>query len=495
MRRPSSRSVPGLVLVFSLGSVGGACARTQPGAPVAVAATTPSTPAPTPVPVLPHPVLDRVGGGAAGSIADIAERVTPSVVSVSATKLVHMQGFPPGFGFPFGLFPDFQGGERREPGLGSGVVVAPGIVVTNHHVVADAEDLRVTARDGHEFDVKLVGSDEKSDLAVLRIEGDSSALRPLPMGNSSALRLGDVVLAIGNPFGVGQTVTMGIVSAKGRSDLGINAYEDFIQTDAAINPGNSGGALVNMAGELIGINTAILSRSGGNQGIGFAIPADMARPIVESLLSTGKVSRGWLGIGIQDVDADLAAALELSEKKGVLVSDVAPGTPAAAAGLRRGDVILSVDGKDVDSTGKLRNLVASAGADHSVKLVLVREGRRIEVTVKLGTLKEKPSAAGAPGEKPAGKAPDGLTVEPLSDLSRRRFEIPANVTTGVVVTGIQRGSVAAEAGIRPGDVIIEVDRQPVPTVERFVAVWRAGKARKIVVVSRGGTTRFVVVGK
>ncbi len=492
------RSTPILLMVTLVAMSG--CARRQPppaavGHPSPPASSSGEGTGPAPVAVLPHPVLDRLEPGRAGSIADVAERVTASVVSVHATKVLRApEGFP-GFGFPFGLPPGSGDGSRRAPGMGSGVVVAAGVVVTNHHVVADADELRVTDRSGREYAVELAGSDEKSDLAVLRILGDQGSLVPLPMGSSSKLRLGDVVLAIGNPFGVGQTVTMGIVSAKGRSDLGINAYEDFIQTDAAINPGNSGGALVDMAGELVGINSAILSRSGGNQGIGFAIPTDMARPIVESLLASGRVSRGRLGVGIQDLDAELASALGLPAPRGVLVVDVEPGAPAAAAGLRRGDVILSVNGQEVDSTGRLRNLIASAGANGTARLALLREGRRVESTVKLAELADE--AERAPGSRTGpteAKPLDGLTVEPLTDATRRRFSVPPGVKSGVVVTALARGSAAAEAGLRPGDVILEIDRKPVPTVERFAAAWSAGKGRRVVVVSRGGAVRFLVVG-
>lgn len=485
------------VLVFSIPA---GCSRVQPAATVAAgpsAEPPPPASAPAPVTVLPRPVLESLDPGMGASIADVAERVTPSVVSVQATKVVTSRGLPPGFGFPFGPFPGFGEQERRAPGLGSGVVVAPGIVVTNHHVVADAETLQVTSRDGRDYEVELVGSDEKSDLAVLRLVVDAADLTPLPLGDSSRLRLGDVVLAIGNPFGVGQTVTMGIVSAKGRADLGINAYEDFIQTDAAINPGNSGGALVSMTGELVGINTAILSRSGGYQGIGFAIPTEMARPIVESLLATGGVSRGWLGIGIQEVDAELAAALELpSGPRGVLVTEVEDGAPAAKAGIRRGDVIRSVNGRDVDSVGRLRNLIASAGAGASVKLGVVRDRRALVLDAALGTLAEatkvdSPSVTPSPKAKPL----DGLTVEPLSDLNRRRFRVPATVTKGVVVTAIDRDRGAEVAGLMPGDVVLEVDRKPIATIEQFAAAWSAGKSRKLLVVSRAGVVRFVVVGK
>ena len=263
--------------------------------------------------------------------------------------------------FPFGepFFNHFFGQqdmasrEFKEQGLGSGVVVQPDIILTNNHVIEGAEEIKVTTSNKQVLKAKVVGADPKSDLAILRLEGVSSKLQPISWGDSSQLRLADTVLAIGNPFGIGETVTTGIVSAMGRTNLGIIDYENFIQTDAAINPGNSGGALVNSRGELVGINTAILSKSGGNQGIGFAIPSNSARPTMESLLKTGKVVRGWLGVGIQDLSADLAQALKLPNASGVLVSSVQPNTPAAKVGLRRGDVILKVNNESVDSTGKL----------------------------------------------------------------------------------------------------------------------------------------------
>ncbi len=261
--------------------------------------------------MLPSPALARVGpNGSAANIADVVEKVLPSVVSVWSTKAVRVPLDP--FGFRSGSVP--------RSGLGSGVVIAPGTVLTNFHVVSDADVLKITTGDKHELEAEVVGKDPKSDLAVLKVKGDSSMLRPIALGNSSRLRLGDVVLAIGNPFGVGQTVTMGIVSAKGRANMGIVDYEDFIQTDAAINPGNSGGALVDMEGNLVGINTAILSRTGGNVGIGFAIPTNMVRPIVDSLMKDGRVVRGWLGVSIQDVDqrsGERAQASERGRRRGV----------------------------------------------------------------------------------------------------------------------------------------------------------------------------------
>jgi serine protease Do len=294
-------------------------------------------------------------------------------------------------------------------GLGSGVVVADNVIVTNNHVVEGADELRITTADKREITAEVAGTDPRSDLAVLRIKGKIEGLKPIEFGDSQALRPGDVVLAVGNPFGVGQTVTMGIVSAKGRADLGIVDYEDFIQTDAAINPGNSGGALVNMEGKLVGVNTAILSRTGAFAGVGFAIPSEMVKPIMQSLLENGKVVRGWLGVTIQDVDAELARAMSLPSASGVLISDLAPGGPAARAGVQRGDVVVRIDGKPVESTGRLRNLIAAAGARGKVSLDLVRKGKPQTLSVELGEMPNDPSNNGSLGPA-TSSGMDGLTV-------------------------------------------------------------------------------------
>ena len=336
-------------------------------------------------------VLERSTGGA--SIADVAERVVPSVVNLSATRTRKArrgdpERVPPElrqfFGPQGGPMPR---GDRQEGALGSGVIVsADGLVLTSAHVVDGADAVEITLQDGRELDGEVVGADRQSDIAVVRIaKKDATGLTPLPMGDSAGLRLGEVVLAVGNPFGVGQTVTMGIVSATGRSALGIVDYEDFIQTDAAINPGNSGGALVNMRGELVGINTAILSRTGGNQGIGFAIPTSMAKPIMASLVKSGHVTRGYLGVVIQEIDRDLAEAMKLQVGSGVLVADVEDDGPAAKAGLQRGDVIQSVDGQKVTSTSQLRNRVASLSPGARVRVELQRDGTPHSVDIQLQT--------------------------------------------------------------------------------------------------------------
>jgi Do/DeqQ family serine protease len=332
------------------------------------------------------------------SLPDVAERVVPSVVNIAVTRTGGGGDDVPSMEDVDPMFRDFFGpqGPRggQEHSLGSGVIVsADGLVLTSAHVVDGAEHVDLTLNDGRELDGVVVGTDRRSDVAVVRIDKrEAHGLVPLSMGDSSALRLGEVVLAIGNPFGVGQTVTMGIVSAKGRSALGIVDYEDFIQTDAAINPGNSGGALVNLRGELVGVNTAILSRSGGNQGIGFAIPTSMIRPIMKSLVATGKVARGWLGVGIQDVDRDLAAGLGLAPGDGVVVGQVEKDSPAARAGIERGDLIRAVGSDRVHSSSELRNKIAALAPGSTAHLDVVRKGQGRAVDVVLGALPETQSA-------------------------------------------------------------------------------------------------------
>jgi serine protease Do len=444
----------------------------------------------TPVTVAQSPALAQVGNT---SIADIAERVLPSVVNISLTKVSRGQSGPMPFPFFFGP----QGmGERREQGMGSGVIVSSdGFILTNNHVVSEASEIKVTTYDKREFDATVVGTDPKSDVAVIKLKGNVSGLKPVEFGDSSKLRLGDVVLAVGNPFGVGQTVTMGIVSAKGRADLGIVDYEDFIQTDAAINPGNSGGALVNMQGQLVGVNTAILSRSGGYQGIGFAIPTNMAVPIMEALKTSGHVVRGWLGVGIQDMDSELAAGLKLPVSQGVLISDVKPGAPAARAGVKRGDVVVKIDGRTVTSSGAFRNQVASLGAGRNAALEVYRDGKPQTINVQLG---EMPGADAGPGSHSSGPAAtgnslDGLTLEDLNAENRRAFDIPSDLQKGALVTRVDPRSAIARAGIRPGDVLLEVNRTPVDNLQKFQDLYSKAKGNLVLLINRHGSTVFVVV--
>ncbi|MBW2731387.1 MAG: DegQ family serine endoprotease [Deltaproteobacteria bacterium] len=427
-------------------------------------------------------------------IADVAERVLPSVVNIASTRRVKVgrrAPFHPFFGGPR------QPHQQLQRGQGSGVIISSdGYVVTNNHVVKGATEVKVTLHDKRRYDATVVGTDPKSDLAVLRLKGAKN-LRPLPFGSSTKLRLGDIVLAVGNPFGIGQTVTMGIVSAKGRSNMGIVDYEDFIQTDAAINPGNSGGALVNLKGELIGINTAILSRSGGYQGIGFAIPSKMAQPIVNSLRRSGKVVRGYLGVMIQDTTPELSKAMGLPSTAGVLISDVVPGGPAHKAGVRRGDFVTRINGQAVDSSARLRNLVAGSGSGKTLAISLWRKGKTLTITATSGTLPTK-VAAGAfnPRRSPGQPAlRSGLEIAPLSPTMRRRHNIPTKVRRGVVISSIKPGSKAAQVGLRRGDVILEANQVKITNVRRFSNLYAASKGSVLTLVYRQGSTFFVLLPK
>ncbi len=426
-------------------------------------------------------------------IPQTAEQAVQSVVSISTTRTRSVSALPPMFNDPMfrHFFGDSYGAprQRQEQGVGSGVIVrSDGIILTNAHVVEDADELEVTLKDGRTLTAAVVGTDSPSDVAVLRLEDPPSDLVPISMGDSSSLRLGEVVLAIGNPFGIGQTVTMGIVSATGRTNIGIEDYEDFIQTDAAINPGNSGGALVNTRGELVGINTAIYSRSGGYQGIGFAIPVDMAEDIMASLLENGRVERGWLGIAIQTVDEDLAEALELDQSRGVLVSDVTPDSPADSAGLRQGDVIVTLNGKEMTDASRLRNTVALAGAGEPFSMTVIRNGREKNLQ---GTLGEQKSAATKVIE--TTEELFGLQLSPLDDTARAELSVPDRVQSGMVVQQVEPDSQAARAGLKSGDVILEVNRQPIDSVAALKRAWKGTGERVPVRVWRSGAAIYLVL--
>jgi serine protease Do len=449
---------------------------------------------------------NELGRNLSDLTSDVAKRALPAVVSVASTRVQDMpprespdlgEDFPwrffapPGSPLPGPLPSPFP---PREPpvqrGLGSGVLVAKDVILTNAHVVEDAREIVVTAGDKRVLDVKLVGSDPKSDLAVLRVTSDTQGLTPLEFATSSQAHLGQIVLAIGYPFGLSGTVTMGIVSATGRANLGIVDYEDFLQTDAAINPGNSGGALIDLNGRLVGIPTAILSRSGGNMGVGFAIPSDMARPIMNSLLEHGTVSRGFLGVTIQDLDPDLSRALGLSGNDGVLISDVSPGTPAEEAGLQRGDVVISVDGQKVDSTGEFRNHIAAAGAKR-VELEVVRNGRHERVHANLTLApNEKGGREAATGHESASA---GLQLAPLDAAARARLEVPASIKTGAVVNAVEPGGPASEAGLQPGDVIVEANRASVSGPRAFAELWSKAKQPLALLVWRSGRSFYAVL--
>lgn len=452
---------------------------------------------------IPTPALaSYIAGEQSVTIADIAEKSVPSVVNISATRTIKQRPMElsPLFRNPF--FRDFFGErpfesipkERKQNALGSGVIASTeGIILTNNHVVENAEELKITLWDGREFEAIIVGTDPKSDVAVLRLKTKPEGLVALPFGDSASLRLGEVVIAIGNPFGVGQTVTMGIVSALDRGNVGIVDYGDFIQTDAAINPGNSGGALVNMRGELVGINTAILSRSGGYQGVGFAIPAHLAEPTMHSLLKDGKVVRGWLGVGIQDLNQTLADAMGLKVKKGVLVSDVTDSSPAAKAGFKRRDVIVAIDGKAITSTSRLRNQIAIAGPKTKLILDIWRDGKKRILKVTLGELSGD-SATASPAA-PVDSDVLGITVTAIDSSARQKFAISETLREGVVVTKVDPTSRAAMAGVRPGDVVVEVNRQPVKDTKGFRSLLAKDKKHTLFLINRGGMTLFVAIGR
>jgi serine protease Do len=431
----------------------------------------------------------------------VVERALPAVVNVSSSRTVKTGGTQatPFFNDPF--FRQFFGDqfsrqfqvprERRERSLGSGVILTPdGYILTNNHVIDKATDIKVSLRDKREFKARLVGTDPKTDVAVLKIEATN--LPTLTLGDSDKTRVGEIVLAIGDPFGVGETVTMGIVSATGRGNLDIEDYEDFIQTDAAINPGNSGGALINARGELVGINTAILTGGGGgNQGIGFAIPINLARQVMEQILKTGHVVRGYLGVMIQPVTPGLAKAFGLTDVKGAIVGDVTKDSPAARAGLLKGDVIVAMNGQPVKDSLELRLKVAQTPPGTEVRFTLRREGREKDVTVKLGELPEKAQAAA--GGEAASSPLSGVKVEDLTPDIAEQVGV-ARGTLGVVVDSVADDSPASDAGLRRGDVIEEVNHRGVPNVAAFDrAVREVGSKPVLLLVNRQGTTSFVVV--
>jgi serine protease Do len=454
--------------------------------------------------------------------ASVVEKVAPAVVNISSTKVVKA---PTGYfqnesmqqgdddqqsddpsdmlrqffgGNPFGNMGNGRnrGGnmmprEQREQGLGSGVIVSPdGYILTNNHVVDGATDIRVALADKREFKAKVIGTDPKVDIAVLKI--DASNLPAIVFGDSNRARVGDYAIAVGDPFGVGQTVTMGIVSAKGRTGLGIEQYEDFIQTDAPINPGNSGGALINDRGELIGINTAILAHgSEGNQGIGFAIPANLARTVMDQIVKYGKVQRAYLGIIPQDVTPAIAEAFGQKTLQGALVGDVTADGPAQKAGLRKGDIVLEVNGKTVANANDLRMTVSMMQPGTSVQLKVVRDGAIRDFTAQLGDLPGTQATNREQGSNHSDSALAGVSVDNLDPQTARELHLPAN-TPGVVVTNISPSSPAADSGLQRGDVIQEVNRKPVTNTSEFEQAVRASKHDPLLLVNRQGNTMYVV---
>ena len=385
--------------------------------------------------------------------------------------------------------------EFRQKGMGSGSIIdSEGYILTNHHVVGVADKIIVVMYDGQEKDAKIVGTDPESDIAVIKIEGDG--LPVLPMGDSETILVGEDVIAVGNPFGLIQTVTYGIVSAKGRSNVGINEYENFIQTDAAINPGNSGGPLVNLRGEIVGVNSAIFSQSGGYQGIGFAVPINMASKIMKDLIDKGSVSRGWLGVGIQDVSQDLAKAFNLKNTKGCLITAVMENTPAQRAGMHKGDVVVRINDKLIKNSNHLRNEIANAGAFTEIYLELIREGKSINMKLKLD---ERPQNVGRvkmiPQDTPAVEQLEflGMTVEALTDEKVEKLGVKTDI--GVLISKIELGSPAGKAGLRKGMIIQELERKAVRNFEIFKKIVNEMDTAKgvLLLITTSGGSRYIFV--
>jgi serine protease Do len=422
--------------------------------------------------------------------ADIAEAVGPSVVTVNSRTTV--TALVPGFGMTpwgFGFGPPTER-EFTQRGLGSGVIVTgDGYIVTNHHVAGEADELEVVLSTGEIYPAKLVASDRRTDLAVIHI--DAEGLPAVVMGDSRSARVGEWVLAIGSPFALSQTVTQGIISFLGREGVGLADYESYIQTDAAINPGNSGGALVNLQGELIGINTAIASRTGGYQGIGFAIPVEMVRDVMADLIAYGQVRRGWLGVTLQDLTGELRSQFGIPDGvAGVVVSDVLPDTPARRAGLERGDVITALDGEAVVSVVSFRNRIAASDPETRVTLQLVRDGRERRVQVVLGAQETSPDEEN--GAPPAVDDTRGWRLEELDWNRAEQLGVPD--ARGVLIVDVTRSGSAGRAGLAPGDVILEVDRVRVSAVEEVERLMNDAQGNALLLVWREGRTFFTVMG-
>ncbi|MCH8183271.1 MAG: DegQ family serine endoprotease [Proteobacteria bacterium] len=451
------------------------------------------------------------------SFADLAQRLQPAVVNVASTQTVvspvrrggreERPQAPPGSPFE-DFFRDFfdreqqnRGPARRRPAqsLGSGFIIDPsGLVITNNHVIADADEITITMADNRTFKVEVVGRDPKTDLAVLRILSDET-FPFVGWGDSDKSRVGDWVLAIGNPFGLGGSVTAGIISARARN-INAGPYDDFIQTDASINRGNSGGPLFNTAGEVVGINTAIFSPSGGSVGIGFAIPSNLARPLIDQLIDFGRTRRGWLGVRIQTVTDELAESLGLDKPRGALIAEVTKDGPAEDFGLEQGDVVLSFDGKPVEQMRNLPRIVAETVIGKEVDVVIWRGNREITLKVEVGELPETvPQLAAVDPSDSFGEADEeilGMTLSPLTPDMREQFSLSDEIS-GVLVTGVSGDGPAAERGLRPGDIILEVAQEEVDTPSELAskvrAAERSGRKSVLLLVQRGGDLRFVAV--
>jgi serine protease Do len=438
-------------------------------------------------------------GNALPDFVALAKRMKPVVVNISTTQVSESRGQQE-FGSPFGdddPFNDFwrrffggpmpRGGPQRQRSLGSGFIIdADGFILTNNHVVENAQKIVVKLSDDQEYEAKVVGRDAKTDIAIIKINA-KAALTAASLGDSDNLDVGEWVVAIGNPFGLDSTVTSGIVSAKGRH-IGQGPYDNFIQTDASINPGNSGGPLINLRGEVIGINTAIFSRTGGNMGIGFAIPINLAKEVLPQLRGKGKVTRGYLGVLIQKVTPEIAESLGMDRGYGALVANVSKDGPADKAGVKVGDVIVEFDGKEVKDSGDLPIIVARTAVDKKIRMKVLRDKTEVTLNVAVGELKDEEVVASAPE-----KGELGMTVQKLTPQLAENLGL--DKTDGVVVTAVEPGSAADEAGIRRGDVIVEVDRKPVRGVEeyrKFIAGSRKGRGI-LFLVRRGESTLFLAL--
>lgn len=452
----------------------------------------------------------RAPGHAPESFADLVDDLLPSVVNISSTQRItepedypELPQFPPGSPFE-DFFEEFM--DRRDQGipaippasLGSGFVVDAenGYIVTNNHVVKDAEEVRVTLHNDVTIEAEVIGRDEKTDLAVLKVKTDEP-LTQVKFGDSSRMRVGDWVVAIGNPFGLGGTVTAGIISARQR-DINAGPYDDFLQTDASINRGNSGGPMFDLDGKVIGINTAIFSPSGGSVGIGFAIPSDLAAPVIKQLIEFGRTRRGWLGVHIQTVTPEIADALGLEGAAGALVASITPGGPAEEAGIEAGDVILSFGGKDISEMRSLPRIVAETPIDETAKVRIWRDGKMLTKEVKIGELEkaeEEGLLASGPTHAPTETVIDsvGLRLAPLTDESRAEYRVPPDAE-GVLITSVANSSEAALKSMLPGDVILEVNQQavsePEQVAELFQKAEQAGRSSVLLLVNRNGDNRF-----
>jgi serine protease Do len=430
----------------------------------------------------------------------VANKITPSVVNISSYKKVKAtNNRPPKLNDPFfdpfreffgdDFFDKFQQG-RPQQGLGTGVIIDDeGHIITNNHVVEDADEVIVrVSGEKTKFYAEIVGTDPRSDLAVIKIKRKPELLRAATLGNSETLKIGEWVVAAGNPFGLDNTITAGIVSAKGRSLMNSGQFEDFIQTDAAINPGNSGGPLVNLDGDVIGINTAIFSRSGGYMGIGFAIPSNMVKTVMKSLIEKGRVVRGWLGVVIQEFSKELAQSLGFSGTNGALVSQVQSGSPAEKAGFVQGDIVIKFDGHDITDVNHLRNLVAATKPNTTVKALVFRSGQQKEISVDIGELEAREKTATTEAEP---ETQVGVTIETLTPDTARR--LGTNKTSGVIVTAVEPGSIAESAGIAPRDIILSVNGSPISDANDFKEKLNDEIIKKgaRLVIESGGFERFV----